>query len=151
MRKKTAVRRHNRLLATLYNYAVFFLLIAFVISCCMLLFLHTMQTTLDITFTKQGIRTAAALTMGNVLFLSFLCTVIDALRRQWTVERPVRRIVRGAEKLMQGDFSERIEPLHGLIEEEGFDIIIDCFNRMAKELSGVRPCAPISSPMSPTN
>ncbi len=137
MRKKTAVRRHNRLLATLYNYAVFFLLIAFVISCCMLLFLHTMQTTLDITFTKQGIRTAAALTMGNVLFLSFLCTVIDALRRQWTVERPVRRIVRGAEKLMQGDFSERIEPLHGLIEEEGFDIIIDCFNRMAKELSGV--------------
>ena len=127
----------KRLLAALRHYAVFFLLIAFVISCCMLLFLHTMQASAGITFTEKGIRTAAILTMGNVLFLSFLCTVIDAVRRKFMVERPVRRIIRGAEKIMRGDFSARIEPLPGIVGEDGFNVIIDCFNRMAEELSGV--------------
>ncbi len=130
-------REKKRLLAAIRRYVVFFLLIAFVISCCMLLFLHTMQTSVEISFTEKGIKTAAILTMGNVLLLSLLCTVIDAVRRKFTIERPVRQIVRGAEKLMRGDFSARIAPLPGLVGEEGFDIIIDYFNRMAEELSGV--------------
>ena len=137
MSKETAMQRRKRLLAALRRYVVFFLLIAFVISCCMLLFLHTMQASLELTFTEEGIRTAAILTMGNVLFLSFLCTVTDAVLRRFTVERPVRRIIKGAEKIMRGDFSARIEPLPGLVGEDGFDIIIDYFNRMAEELSGV--------------
>ncbi len=103
----------------------------------MLLFLHTMQTSVGITFTEKGIRTAAILTMGNVLFLSFLCTVIDAVRRRFFVERPVRRIVEGAGKIMRGDFSARIEPFHSINSDAGFDVIIDYFNRMAEELSGV--------------
>lgn len=137
MSRESVVRRRKRLLAALRRYTVFFLLIAFVITCCMLLFLYTMQTSVEISFTEKGIRTAATLTMGNVLLLSLLCTVIDAVRRKFTVERPVRQIVRGAEKLMRGDFSARIEPLPGITGEDGFDIIIDCFNRMAEELSGV--------------
>ncbi len=137
MSKETAMRRRKRLLAALRRYVVFFLLIAFVISCCMLLFLQTMQASLEITFTEEDIRTAAILTMGNVLFLSFLCTVVDAVLRRFTVERPVRGIIKGAEKIMRGDFSARIEPLPGITGEDGFDIIIDYFNRMAEELSGV--------------
>ena len=129
--------RKKRALAALRSYAVFFLLIAFVISCCMLLFLHTIQASLGIVFTESGIRTAAILTMGNVLFLSLLCTVIDAVRRRFTVERPVRRIVEGAEKIMRGDFAARIKPFHSIDSDAGFDVIIDCFNRMAAELSGV--------------
>ncbi len=137
MSGENAVRRRKRLFAALRHYVVFFFLIAFVITCCMLLFLKTMQTSLEISFMGKGTRTAAALTMGNVLFLSLLCTVIDAVRRRFMVERPVRQIIKGAEKLMHGDFSARIEPIHGFAGEDGFDIIIDCFNRMAKELSGV--------------
>ena len=137
MSRESAVRRRKRLLTALRHYTAFFLLIAFVITCCMLLFLYAMQTSVEISFTGKGIRTAAALTMGNVLFLSLLCTVIDAVRRRFTVERPVRQIITGAEKLMRGDFSAHIEPLHGFVGEGGFDIIIDYFNRMAKELSGV--------------
>ena len=119
MSKETAMRRRKRLLAALRRYVVFFLLIAFVISCCMLLFLQTMQASLEITFTERDVRTAAILTMGNVLFLSFLCTVIDAVLRRFTVERPVRQIITGAEKLMCGDFSAHIEPLHGFVGEGG--------------------------------
>ncbi len=137
MSRENVMRRQKRLLAAIRRYVVFFLLIAFVISCCMLLFLHTMQTAVEISFTEKGIKTAAILTMGNVLLLSLLCTVIDALRRRFTVERPVRQIIKGAEKIMRGDFSARIASLPGIVGADGFDIIIDCFNRMAEELSGV--------------
>ena len=130
-------REKKRLLAAIRRYVVFFLLIAFVISCCMLLFLHTMQTSVGISFTEKGIKTAAILTMGNVLLLSLLCTVIDVVRRRFMVERPVRRIAEGAEKIMKGDFSARIEPFRSIDSESGFDTIIEYFNRMAEELSGV--------------
>ncbi len=116
---------------------MFFLLNAFVITCCMELFLYTMRQSMDITYTERGIRFAAILTLANIIFLSLLFTVIDAVRRRFTVERPVRRIVDGAEKIARGDFSARIEPLHGIAGEDGFDVITDCFNRMAEELSGV--------------
>ena len=125
------------ILLILRRYIVFFLLIAFVITCCMELFLLTIQRTLGIRYTEENIRTAAILTFGNVVLLSILCTVIDAVRRRYMVERPVNRIVQGAEKLMQGDFSVRIEPFHGIDSEAEFDTIIDYFNRMAEELSGV--------------
>ena len=137
MSRENAVRRRKRLLATIRHYVIFFLLIAFVITCCMLLFLYTMQASVEISFTEKGIQTAAALTMGNVFLLSLLCTVIDAVRRRFTVERPVRRIVAGADKLMRGDLSTRIEPFHGIDSESEFDIIINYFNRMAKELEGL--------------
>ena len=119
------------------SYVAFFLLMSFVITCCMLLFLNTLAGSMEITYTEREIRLAAVTTFGNVIFLSLLCTVIDGVRRKYMVERPVRRIVRGAEKLMQGDFTARIEPYHGINERSGFDTIIDYFNRMAEELSGV--------------
>lgn len=137
MSKENQVRRRKRLLAALHRYVMFFLLIAFVITCCMLLFLYSTQSSMGINYTENGVRNAAVLTMGNVLLLSLLCTVIDAVRRRYMVERPVRRIVAGADKLMHGDLSTRIEPFHGIDSESGFDIIIDYFNRMAKELEGL--------------
>ena len=134
------MREHGkgrRLLFSLRSYFAFFLLIAFLITCCMYLFLLTLQQTLGIRYTEENIRAAATLTFANVIFLSFLCTVIDTVRRRLMVDRPVRRIVEGAEKLMQGDFSTRIEPFHSIDSESGFDTIIDYFNWMAEELSGV--------------
>ncbi len=129
--------KFGRFLFSLRSYAAFFLLMSFVITCCMLLFLNTLGHSMEITYTERGIRFAAVLTFVNVIFLSLLCTVIDGVRRRFTVERPVRRIVEGAEKIMNGDFSARIEPYRGIDSESGFDTVIDCFNRMAKELSGV--------------
>ncbi len=129
--------KFGRFLFSLRSYAAFFLLMSFVITCCMLLFLNTLGHSMEITYTERGIRFAAVLTFVNVIFLSLLCTVIDGVRRRFTVERPVRRIVEGAEKIMKGDFSARIEPYRGIDSESGFDTVIDCFNRMAEELSGV--------------
>lgn len=137
MSGKNRSRRHKQMLAALRRYSTFFLLIAFVITCCMMLFLYTMQNSVEIVYNEEIIRHAAILTFANVLLLSLLCTVIDAVRRWIMVERPVRRIVAGAEKIMQGDLSTRIQPFHSIDNESGFDIIIDYFNRMVEELSGL--------------
>ncbi len=126
----------KKLLKSVYNYFVFFVMIAFVITCCMLLFVSTMSETLNIELTGKNLSTAAKLTFGNVIFLSALYTISDAIRRKITVERHVKRIIRAAEQITQGDFSVRIEPVGGMDAEYQFNRIIACFNKMAEELSG---------------
>lgn len=132
-------KKAGRLLLLLRGYTSFFLLMSFVISCSMLLFLNVFGRSVSITYTDDGIRSAAMLTFGNVLFLSLLCTIIDAVRRKFMVDRPVRRIVEGASRLMQGDFSTRIRPILSIAGGDGFNTIIDYdyFNRMAVELGSV--------------
>ena len=123
-------------LLTLRRYVTFFLTMAFVISCCMLLFVSQLQATLGVEFTREQISRAAQLTFGNVVLLSVLCTVVDEVRRRFLVARPVRQITRAAEKITRGDFSVRIPPL-GVWGEDGFDVIAESFNKLAQELSGM--------------
>lgn len=116
----------------------FFLLMSFIITCCMLLFLSQMKAAMGIEmeFTKEVIEQAAKYTFANIVLLSFLCTIVDEVWRRLTIERAVKRIVRAADKIMKGDFSVRIKPVHSIDSMDGFDIIIDYFNQMAQELSG---------------
>ncbi len=126
----------KRLALSLYHYFCFFLLMAFVITCCMLLFLSTMSASMGIEFTEENINTAAKLTFLNVVFLSLVCTIIDALRRKFTVDRPVKKIVAAAERIAKGDYSVRIEPLRSINRADGLDKIAECYNKMAEELEG---------------
>ena len=119
------------------HYFIFFLLVAFVITCCTMLFVSTLSDTLGITLTDTNISAAAKLTFWNVALLSLIFTVIDALRRKLTVERPVKRITDAAEKIIQGDFSVRVKPQSKFGTDETFNQVIDCFNKMAEELSSV--------------
>lgn len=96
--------RGKRWFWAIQKYVVFFLLMAFLITCCMLLFLNSLQQNLQIEFTEENIRQAAVLTFGNVVLLSLVCTVIDSIRRKFMVERPVKRIVNAAKKLRTGNF-----------------------------------------------
>ena len=129
-------RRLGRSLFSPWRYLVFFLTIAFLVSCCLLLFLGELQAALGITLEEQYIQYAAKATFLNILFLSLLCALIDGVRHKVTVERPVRRILDGAQRLARGDFSARIQPLLGPGSRNEFDIIIEDFNNLAKELSG---------------
>ena len=121
----------------LHKYMAFFGLTAFMVTCCMLLFLSAFSSRLEINFTEENIGAAARLTFGNVLILSFLFSVIDAVRRKFTVDKPVKRITDAAQKITQGDFSVRLKHENGLITDDKFNEIIDCFNKMAKELGGL--------------
>ena len=125
------------ILKWLNQYFIFFLMVAFVITCCTLLFVSTLRDTLGITLTSDNISVAAKLTFLNVALLSLLFTVIDTIRRRLTVERPVKQIVDAAQKIVQGDFSVRIRPGSRVGADDTFYQVIECFNKMAEELSGV--------------
>ena len=140
MKKRKLSEPNCRIVRVLYSarrFAVFFMMISFTVTCCMLLFLFILQKTAEIDFTKETVELAAKLTFGNVMFISLLFTVIDEIRRWFTVTKPVRHIVKGVEKIMNGDFSVRISPIRSLDNVDGFNIIIDYFNRMTEELSGI--------------
>ena len=134
---KSPEQRVWRVWSSVQRYLTLFLLIAFVTSCCMLLFLDAMTKSMDLVLTEEGIAWAAKATFANILLLSLLFTVIDGIRRKFSVERPVKRIVEAAERIMQGDLNARICPIHSADRMDGFDVIIDYFNRMAEELSGM--------------
>ncbi len=126
-----------KILVSFYHYFCFFLLMAFVISCCMVLFLNIMSDSMEITFTEANINTAAVVTFWNVVFLSFACTLIDWLRRKITVDRPVKKIVAAAEQIAKGDYSVRVPNLHLSNQANGMDEIVKCFNKMVEELGSV--------------
>ncbi len=126
-----------KVLIALRRYMCFFILIAFLITCCMLLFLSALSETVGIVWNEESIRMAAIATFLNVVFLSLVGTMLDTIRRKYTVERPVKQILTAAEQITKGDYSVRIPPLHNVSRADGLDQIIDCFNKMAEELSGV--------------
>ncbi|MBQ2755713.1 MAG: sensor histidine kinase, partial [Oscillospiraceae bacterium] len=132
-----AHRRIKTVLKWLNQYFIFFLMVAFVITCCTMLFVSVLRDTLGITLTDANISAAAKITFLNVALLSLIFTVIDYVRRKITVERPVKSITDAAEKIIKGDFSVRVKPQSRFGADETFNRIIDCFNKMAEELGGV--------------
>ena len=128
--------KFRQILRAVNHYVVFFLLVAFVVTCCMTLFITTLSHTMGLTFTQENISAAAKLTFGNVVLLTLFFTLIDLLRRKLTVDRPVKIITQAAERITRGDFSVRVTPMKGIPGEEGFNQIILSLNKMAAELAG---------------
>ena len=122
----------------LQNYVTFFLLVAFVVSCCMMLFVRTLADTMGLVFDRENIAAAAKLTFGNVLLISCLCATIDYIRRKRMVDQPVQQIMAALDKVMQGDFTVRIPPVREFAGETGFNEIIRAINRMTAELQGTQ-------------
>lgn len=134
MRKEGNVKN---VLRAINNYLMFFLLVAFVITCCTMLFISTFSASTGVVLTEENIEAAAKFTFINVVVLSFIFTLVDAFRRKLTVDRPVKQITDAAEKIMQGDFSVRIKPVRKIATDDTFNRVIDCFNEMAEELGSV--------------
>ena len=125
------------IISTVSNFFIFFLLAAFVTTCCIMLFISALQSTIGREFTQPEITLAAKITLVNLLLISAVMATIDYLRRKYTVERPVRRIIEVTSRMIEGDFSARIEPVSKLGTDDSFHEISECINKMAEELSGV--------------
>lgn len=134
MRKKNIT---HKIIRMLNHYVMFFLLVAFLVTCSMLLFVTVMVDTLNLNLTSENISMAAKLTFGNIILLSALFTIIDAFRRKYTTEKITEHIASAAVQIVQGDFNVRIEPVNQMGIDDNFNEIIHCFNKMAEELSGV--------------
>lgn len=122
----------RQLLISLWRFLLFFVLIAFIVSCSFLLFFHSMN--LD----EAAIRERAPITFANVLLLSLICSLADSIRRKYMVDKPVRHILEATHRLAAGDFSTRIRPLDkgAWFGAGSYNAIIEDFNKMAEELSG---------------
>lgn len=128
--------RVRRAALLIYRYFVFFLTVSFIITSCTMLFFAVLGKSTELELTADNVSAAAKLTFLNVIFLSLVLTVADALRRYVTLELPARRITRAAERIMRGDFSVRLKRPRSI---DGADIlgdICDCFNSMAEALAG---------------
>ena len=130
--KKTdkSVSKHF-MLDAMKHLIVFFILIAFVVTCNFFLFLHSMP------MNEAEIRDAAPITFWNIILLTLMFSIIDMLRRAWMVSRPVKRIREGMDKIVAGDFSTRIPYIKGENSGNEFDTIIKGLNDMTAELAGV--------------
>ena len=126
----------RQILKAANNYVVFFLVVAFAVTCCMMLFVKTLANTMGLVFDATNIASAAKLTFGNVVLITILFGTADYIRRKIMVDRPVRVITDATEKITSGDFSARVEPFHGS-GMEGFNRVGEAINAMAAELSGV--------------
>ena len=133
--RKTSVG--HRILRAIYNYCMFFFLSAFLVTCSTMLFVTVLSESLNIALTGENLQTAAKLTFLNVLLLSTLFTVVDALRRRLTTEKVTRHITQAARKIVKGEFDVRIAPISSFSADDHYNEIIECFNTMAEELSGV--------------
>ena len=126
----------SRLLRELGSFLLFFLTVGFVVSCCMMLFLNVLSKEMGLVYTPNNIADAAKITFLNVVIITVLFKTVDFIRRRIMVDKPVKLITDTAEKIMNGDFSARVKPMHGS-GMQGFNNIGESINAMAEELSSV--------------
>ena len=113
------------------QFLIFWMLAAFTVSCCMILFLSNADVS------EAVIRERAPLVLENIFVLSAVFTVIDAARRFYTVNRPMEKILDATKKIRQGDFSVRIPVKSQMNRRNEFDIIAEDLNAMTEELAGM--------------
>ena len=126
----------RRVIQEFSSFLLFFLSVGFVVSCCMMLFLNVLSKEMGLTYTSDNIAEAAKITFLNVVIITVLFKTADFIRRRIMVDRPVKMITDAAQRIMNGDFSARVKPMHGS-GMEGFNQIGESINAMAEELSSV--------------
>lgn len=112
------------------EFFVAFLLVAFIVTCNLLLFMQAID------FEPDQIRQAAPITLVNVIFISALFSILDITRRKWSVDRPMQKIQELMKELMKGNYKARAT-CQGFGIAKEFEDIMAGLNLMAEELSGV--------------
>ena len=111
------------------EFMIFSLLVAFVVTCNMVLFLH------NATISEEDIRRAAPATFINVFIIAGIFTLIDRVRRYYQITRPVKKIQEGLNQVMKGDFTTQLQKFSD--SSYAYDTIIASINVMIKELGSV--------------
>ncbi|MGM9653117.1 MAG: sensor histidine kinase [Eubacteriales bacterium] len=114
------------------TFLTYFSLCAFVITVSFLLFFSSFGEIRD-----SQVHFAATVTFINVLLITLLFTVGDAIRRRFTVDRPVSQIQQVLDRLTIGDYSARVSESFIAGRFSRFSEIAKSINALARELSGV--------------
>ncbi len=127
----------SEFLRKLYQFFLVFFLVAFIVSCTMILFLSILSKEWGVEFNSSNINKSATITFLNVLFLSLVFTFLDIVRRRLTTDRIVKGIRNAVFEITKGNFSVRISKKGYWGLDRHYLEIIDCINTMAEELSSV--------------
>lgn len=123
------MNRKKEIFFAVREFMIFSLLVAFVVTCNMVLFLKRAA------ISDADIRHAAPITFVNVFIIAGLFTLIDQIRRYYQITRPVRKIQEGLNRVMSGDFTTQLEKFSD--SSYAYDTIIASVNVMIKELGSV--------------
>ena len=126
----------HRVIREFSSFLLFFLSVGFVVSCCMMLFLSVLSKEMGLIYTPENIAESAKITFLNVVIITVLFKTADYIRRKIMVDKPVKMITDTAKKITNGDFSARVNQMHGA-GMQGFNQVGEAINSMAKELSSV--------------
>lgn len=110
------------------GYICFFVMVAFIITCAILIYSAIANS---VSANWQ----ISVLMLGVVIVLAAVCTLIDFLRRKFTVEKTVNRILEATDKIANGDFNIKLKPVHTYGRYDVYDLIMENINKMADELS----------------
>lgn len=122
------MKRKRSPLTAVWGYALFFLVITVAVMSAVLIYTAVNET-------AAGDKRVISVTMLFVIVaLSLICTLIDWLRRKFTVDRATEQILQATERITSGDFSVRLSPRHSFKRYDEFDRIMENLNTMAEEL-----------------
>ena len=116
---------------TLQTAAVFFILIGFVLTTCFLLFFSGIE------LNEENVRAMAPVVFVNAIVLAVMFALLDVVRRYLAVERPTQEILSALERLMDGDFTVRVNETRLGKKSRNYARIAAEINRLGEELSGV--------------
>ena len=76
-------------------------------------------------------------TFNNVIFISFIVTLVYNVFKWFTVKIPVTKLLQATQRVMDGDFSVRVSFYRPFRIKNEFNILGDAFNKMTEELSSI--------------
>lgn len=123
-----AVNRRQKK-ATLMGCILFFAVTTFLIMVSVLIY--------DFVNTKSNQNKAVISIVMIIVIIVFAAsaTIFDYIRRKIMNDKPMSLILDMTDKMTEGDFSTRVEPLHSFDKYNEYDLIIDNLNVLASELS----------------
>lgn len=121
----------KKILAAVFEFLGLFLLIGFVLTCNIVLFLNILQRETSIVYSEDSIKFAALFTFYNTIFITLIVFIVDVIRRKFFVDKPVSKILEVTNRITHGDFKVRVQPFRfGVLNKIGTNL-----NIMADELS----------------
>jgi len=122
------MKRAKNIQAFVFGFLGFFLMSAFSVTCCFLVFFSFAE------IDRGNLDKAAILTFINVLFIAVILSTAEYFRRRYTVEKYVRRIDEALSRITRGDFGVRLRPDDSA---GSFAPIMESIDSMAQELSSL--------------
>lgn len=116
---------------SLLRFLMFFAFCALVLTSGVLLILRSMP------IERSILEPNAKYAFINIIFLTLVFWTADMIRKNFTVAKPVRRIIDGLDRITAGDFNVHIEETGGLPHMNQFNVIIERINKMTTELGSV--------------